>query len=110
MAPASHLAVGASALLALGASAFTLPQAQAPLVPQQVAILPLILNDAPPVKDSEKLPLVDSWALQNLINKEALKLRAQELYDVAKLSEDEYNRPTRVIGSKGESLASRRFF
>jgi hypothetical protein len=46
-------------------------------------------------------PLVTSEALQADISKDALLLRAKHLYEIAKLSLDEYNRPTRVIGSKG---------
>lgn len=46
-------------------------------------------------------PLVDSEALQGTISSKNLFTRAEKLYRIAKLSEDEYNRPTRVIGSKG---------
>jgi len=46
-------------------------------------------------------PLVDSEKLQESITQESLLARAKELYEIAKLGEDEYNHPTRVIGSKG---------
>ncbi|KAF2396299.1 Zn-dependent exopeptidase [Trichodelitschia bisporula] len=48
-----------------------------------------------------KLPLVDSEKLQALIKGDALLARAEKLYAIAQLSEDEYNHPTRVIGSEG---------
>ena len=50
----------------------------------------------------DKKPLVDSEELQAKINKDNLLARAKELYEIAKLSEDEYNHPTRVIGSPGK--------
>ena len=46
-------------------------------------------------------PLVDSERLQELINTDNLLKRANELYAIAELSHDEYNHPTRVIGSLG---------
>lgn len=55
-----------------------------------------------PASTSEK-PLVDSEALQATISSERLLKRAKDLYEVAELSLDEYNRPTRVIGSAGKS-------
>jgi aminopeptidase Y len=51
----------------------------------------------------ETLPLVDSSALQDLVSKERLLRRSKELFEIAKLGEDEYNHPTRVIGSAGKS-------
>lgn len=48
-------------------------------------------------------PLVDTKALQDSISSDKLFSRAKELYEIAKLAEDEYNHPTRVIGSDGES-------
>lgn len=45
--------------------------------------------------------LVSSAALGGVITKENLMKRAHELYEIAELSFDEYNHPTRVIGSKG---------
>ena len=47
-------------------------------------------------------PLIDSEALQASISSDNLLARAKELYKIAKLGEDEYNHPTRVIGSEGE--------
>ncbi|KAK1756586.1 hypothetical protein QBC47DRAFT_380220 [Echria macrotheca] len=49
----------------------------------------------------DKKPLVSSDALQDTISSSKLLARAKRLYKIAKLSEDEYNHPTRVIGSKG---------
>lgn len=46
-------------------------------------------------------PLVNSTELQDLISGDRLMTRAKKLYDIAKLGEDEYNHPTRVIGSAG---------
>lgn len=46
-------------------------------------------------------PLIDSDALQDLIKPENLLKRAEELYEIAKLSENDWNHPTRVIGSAG---------
>ncbi|OAA54393.1 aminopeptidase Y precursor [Cordyceps fumosorosea ARSEF 2679] len=45
--------------------------------------------------------LVDSQKLQDLVSIDNLSKRADELYQIAKLSEPDFNRPTRVIGSKG---------
>lgn len=47
-------------------------------------------------------PLVDSEELQAAISGDRLLARAKELFEIAELSHDDYNRPTRVIGSKGE--------
>jgi aminopeptidase Y len=46
-------------------------------------------------------PLVDSASLEATIHSKNLLSRAKELFEIAKLGEDEYNHPTRVIGSKG---------
>lgn len=48
-----------------------------------------------------KKPLVSSEAIQADISSKALLKRAKELFKIAELGEDEYNHPTRVIGSKG---------
>jgi hypothetical protein len=47
--------------------------------------------------------LVSTEALQASIKKDNLLARAEELYKIAKLGEEEYNHPTRVIGSEGKS-------
>lgn len=52
---------------------------------------------------SAKKPLVDSEALQDSISIDRLLKGAQDLYEIANLSSHEYNRPTRVIGSEGET-------
>lgn len=53
-----------------------------------------------PIAGNEK-HLVGTAALQADIKSDSLLKRATELFDIAKLSEDEFNHPTRVIGSKG---------
>jgi aminopeptidase Y len=67
--------------------------------------IPLVHNSAQQtlVGHSHK-PLVDSEALQAAIKVENLLARAEDLYKIAKLGEDEYNHPTRVIGSAGASF------
>ncbi|RYO76876.1 hypothetical protein DL766_008103 [Monosporascus sp. MC13-8B] len=73
------------------ASAFQF-EFQKPLVAQE---------DLPSAGKMLDRPLVDSEELQAKITKDNLLARAKELYEIAKLSEDEYNHPTRVIGSHG---------
>lgn len=46
-------------------------------------------------------PLVNTTELQDTISGDRLMLRAKKLFEIAKLGEEEYNHPTRVIGSKG---------
>lgn len=48
-----------------------------------------------------KKDVVSSDAVQELITAAGLKKRAEDLYEIAKKSLDEYNHPTRVIGSEG---------
>ncbi|ATY59352.1 aminopeptidase Y precursor [Cordyceps militaris] len=58
----------------------------------------------PPAQNPLKHPrplVVDSQKLQDLVRIENLSKRADELYQIARLSEPDFNRPTRVIGSKG---------
>ncbi|KAK8117935.1 uncharacterized protein PG998_006216 [Apiospora kogelbergensis] len=64
---------------------------------------PMSSGDSPmtPVGQASKRPLVSSKALQDSIKGEHLLRRAKNLYEIAKLGEDEYNHPTRVIGSDG---------
>lgn len=61
-----------------------------------------------PAGSSHEARLVDSKALQDTIKSENLKARAEKLYEIAKLSEDQYNHPTRVIGSAGTCLTPSR--
>ena len=68
---------------------------------------PLLDNHAP-VNLVIKKPLITSEALQADIDVKQLLSRAKHLFELAKLSIDEYAHPTRVIGSKGE-LACQRF-
>jgi aminopeptidase Y len=57
-----------------------------------------------PLTGEPKKPLVNSEALQAAIKGSNLEARAVELAKIASLSQDEYNHPTRVIGSKGECI------
>lgn len=47
-------------------------------------------------------PLVSSNAIQDDISSNKLLERAKHLYKLAELAAEEYNHPTRVIGSKGK--------
>lgn len=49
-----------------------------------------------------KKPIINSTSLQNDIHIDNLLARAKKLFKIAELSEDEYNHPTRVIGSEGK--------
>ncbi|KAF2464451.1 Zn-dependent exopeptidase [Lindgomyces ingoldianus] len=66
----------------------------------QVPLLPST-SQMPVQSASERKPLIDSSALQDLISGDRLMARAKEMFEIAKLGEDEYNHPTRVIGSLG---------
>ncbi|KAK3985832.1 hypothetical protein QBC44DRAFT_249512 [Cladorrhinum sp. PSN332] len=57
----------------------------------------------PPYPDVNKLPLVETEALQDKITGERLLKRAKHLFRIARRSEEEHGRPTRVIGSVGHS-------
>lgn len=46
-------------------------------------------------------PVINSTELQDLISGDRLMVRAKKLFEIAKLGEEEYNHPTRVIGSAG---------
>jgi aminopeptidase Y len=52
---------------------------------------------------SPSKPVVDSVALQSYITKEGLSHRAAKLYEIAKISSDDFGHPTRVIGSTGHN-------
>ena len=81
------LSLAGSAGLA-AAAAF---DAQIPLAQEPVDVVPA----------SGDANLIDSQKLQDTIKAENLMARAEKLYEIAKLSEDQYNHPTRVIGSAG---------
>lgn len=81
---------GSASLAAAAALDAQIPLAQGPVV-------------APAADD---VKLVESQALQDTIKAANLKTRAEKLYEIAQLSEDEYNHPTRVIGSAGTWLTS----
>jgi aminopeptidase Y len=53
------------------------------------------------VVTSKSLPLVNSTKLQEHIKSDNLLRRAGELYKIAQFGIEEYDHPTRVIGSKG---------
>ncbi|KAH7329504.1 hypothetical protein B0I35DRAFT_448601 [Stachybotrys elegans] len=97
----SGRAVLATSLALSGVSALQLP-VQLPLQQFVPSKLPWSSSSDSGV-DSELIakPLVDSETLQKHITSDALKARAKDLYEIAKKSEDEYNHPTRVIGSEG---------
>lgn len=59
------------------------------------------INDIAPHSAFHARPLVSSGTLQDTIDKDRLWDRAEELYALARKSEDEFNHPTRVIGSAG---------
>ena len=96
MASSARVSVAGLAVLG-GVSAFRLQlpflQDQAPLV--DVDVVDTNVN-------THVKPVIDSEALQASISSDNLLARAKELYKIAKLGEDEYNHPTRVIGSDGE--------
>lgn len=50
--------------------------------------------------------VVDTEALQAAVTKDALRKRAEELYEIAKASEAEYGHPTRAIGTAGKSTTT----
>lgn len=58
-------------------------------------------NQAPISNDGSGKELVSSSALQSHLHGKNLMKRAYDLFDIANLSLEEYNHPTRVIGSKG---------
>jgi aminopeptidase Y len=61
-------------------------------------------NQAPLGHPHGSKPLVNSTELQDLISGDRLMVRANKLYEIAKLGEEEYNHPTRVIGSAGRLM------
>ncbi|KAF2636936.1 aminopeptidase-like protein Y [Massarina eburnea CBS 473.64] len=67
--------------------------------------IPLLSSNeqAPVTVAGETKPLINSTELQELISGDRLFERAKKLFEIAKLGEDEYNHPTRVIGSAGHA-------
>lgn len=65
------------------------------------AALQIPLLQTPLDHPSGSKPMVNSTELQDLITEDRLMIRAEKLYEIAKLGEDEFNHPTRVIGSAG---------
>lgn len=65
--------------------------------------LPLSLPKIPHIPNAvTERKLVDSASLQERIDPDNLLARAKALFEVAGASVDEYNHPTRVIGSEGK--------
>ncbi len=77
---------------------------QALQVPLQKPVSSPEVDDVVYEPQYSKKSLVDSQTLQDLVDIKNLQRRAEKLYDIAKLSEEEYNHPTRVIGSRGEPV------
>ncbi|WQF86981.1 Putative PA domain, peptidase M28, PA domain superfamily [Colletotrichum destructivum] len=105
MAGARRLQLAGLALLG-GASALQLQMQvadqQAPLIADAASVL----STPPPstaAASASKKPLVETEALQDTISADNLLVRAKELYEIAKLGEEEFNHPTRVIGSDGHT-------
>lgn len=64
---------------------------------------PLSLPKIPQIPNAvTERKLVDSASLQERIDPDNLLARAKALFQVAESSVDEYNHPTRVIGSEGK--------
>ena len=59
-----------------------------------------------PIGSYDSKPLVSSEALEAQITKDNLEKRAKELFKIAEEGIEEYNHPTRVIGSKGKLWSS----
>lgn len=75
-----------------------------PLNPFNSFQIPIIFGSKDEVSASQwyyDLPVIESEALQELVTKEALKSRAEDLFSIAERSIPEFGHPTRVIGSKG---------
>lgn len=86
-------------LAVLGGVSAQLDQAQRPLRDQT---RPSTSTTTTSTSKDDK-PLINSQSLQDTIKIENLLSRAEKLYEIAKLGEEEYNHPTRVIGSKGHA-------
>ncbi|KHN99701.1 aminopeptidase Y precursor [Metarhizium album ARSEF 1941] len=84
-----------SSLVALSAAA----AAVALQLPLQRPIKDALANPADDPRHPR--PLVTSHLLQDTIDQRRLRERAEQLYALAQKSEDEFNHPTRVIGSAG---------
>jgi aminopeptidase Y len=78
------------------ASGFALCAAITGAAALQIPLLHTLLDHP-----SGSKPMVNSTELQDLITEDRLMIRANKLYEIAKLGEDEFNHPTRVIGSAG---------
>ena len=95
MAPYSLLA---AALVASSATALQIPIHSPPTSWEQAPVV--VSTSASDVKTNKTT--IDTDALQALIKPDNLMSRAKELYGIAKLGEEQYGHPTRVIGSTGK--------
>jgi aminopeptidase Y len=59
-------------------------------------------SETPLINSHDSKPLVTSEALEAHIKAENLLKRAEKLFKIAEEGIEEYNHPTRVIGSKGK--------
>lgn len=79
----------------------------APLFIAGASALPVewfsLVKQAQPALIGGAKPIVSSQEIQQHFSKEALEQRANELYDIAEKSEDQFGHPTRVIGSAGHN-------
>lgn len=83
---------------ALAACSVSALQLQIPIFPPIPELIPTSHSSS-----FTKKHLVDTKALQATINEDNLLARAKQLFKIAKLSLDDYNHPTRVIGSVGHN-------
>lgn len=81
---------------------------QIPLLklPQDLPQIPWLSQPSDGSSATKPRSLVNTTTLQKTIHSKNLMKRAEDLYDIAKLGEDEFGHPTRVIGGKGESTDS----
>jgi aminopeptidase Y len=68
----------------------------------QIPLLSSSNGQTPLAHPNGTKPMVNSTELQDLISGDRLMARAKKMYEIAKLGEEEYNHPTRVIGSAGK--------
>ena len=67
-------------------------------ITQQPLINP---SNQAPIGNYDSKPLVSSEALEAQVTEKNLRKRAEKLFEIAQKGVEEYNHPTRVIGSEG---------
>ena len=92
-------AIAVGGLTVFGVSALTVPAERLDTAQRPLNIPESLDQDFVPISTPKQL--VDSESLQASITSDKLLARAKQLYEIAGLSREEYNHPTRVIGSKG---------